>query len=144
MTSIRRAGLAVVFILLGATLADPYGWLWWVTYHTGLRAWWKVAISALDVLLLMLIGFNVDGGRWARALWLGKVELGFAVTAGLFIAHLDLIRNAIQIAWLPAPRVLLGLYVATLVLRLALVILLRRAVDRAAGGTALAMPLPGE
>jgi hypothetical protein len=136
VTSIRRASLILVFILLGATLVDPYGWMWWVTYHTGVQSGWKVAISALEVLLLVRLGFYVDAGRWGQALWLGKVELGFAATAGLFIAHLDLIRNAIEIGWFPGPRVLLGLYVATLALRLALVFLLRRAVNRVPEPTA--------
>jgi hypothetical protein len=141
MTSIRRASLAIVLILLAATLVDPYGWLWWVTYHTGVQHGLKFAISALDVLLLALLAFYVDAGRWDRALWLSTVELGFAATAGLFIAHLDLIRNAIQIAWLPALRVLLGLYFALLGLRLVLIVLLRRAVNRTAGDAAGAMPL---
>lgn len=143
MTSIRRASLAILFILLAATLVDPYGWAWYPVYDFGIHTWWKFAISGLDVLLLTLLAFYVSAGRWGRALWLSRAELGFAATAGLFIAHLDLIRNAMEIAWLPGLRVLLGLYVATLALRLALVLLLRRAVNRT-GDTAAAMPLPAE
>lgn len=130
MERIRSAAVALVALLLGAAIFDPYGWHLWVTYHTSTLAWWKLAISALDILLLTLLGSLILRGRWRHALRLSMLEYVFAATAGLFLARQDLIRNAIQVDWLAAIRVLLAIYIGSLALRLVVILLLARADGR--------------
>jgi hypothetical protein len=125
----RTVACTLVIVLLCAALVDPYGWYWWGSYDVAWWVWWKLAIGALDILLLALVGHAAATRRWRRAARLSAAECAFAVAAGLFIAHADLIRNAVWIVWLPALRVLLAAYVATLVLRLVLARMLYRAAN---------------
>jgi hypothetical protein len=138
MPRIRSTGCVIVVVLVVTTIIDPYGWYWMVSYDVGLVVWWKPAILGIDVLLLTLLGISIYMSRWRLAVRIGVLECGFAASAGLFIAHMDLIRNAIRSSWIPALPLLLGLYIATLVLRFALVYRLYRAVNRAADTPSLA------
>ncbi|HEX2077196.1 MAG TPA: hypothetical protein VHG08_05790 [Longimicrobium sp.] len=127
MTSI--VARAMVVVLICAVLMDPYGWYWYGSYDVAWWVWWKPAIGVLDLVLLALVGHAAATRRWRRAAWLSAAECAFAIVAGLFIAHADLVRNARWIAWLPGLRVLLAAYVATLVLRLVLALMLYRAAN---------------
>lgn len=123
---------ALVAVLICTVLIDPYGWHWWESYDLSWWVWWKAMIAVLDLLLLALVGVSAATHRWRLAARLSAAECAFAIVAGLFIAHADLIRNAVLVEWLPALRVLLALYVATLVLRLVLARMLYRAANREA------------
>jgi hypothetical protein len=121
-----------VAVLICAVVIDPYGWHWWVSYHVGIVLWWKLAIGALNLLLLLLVGYGAARRRWRLAARLSAAECVFAIVAGLFIAHADLIRDAVTVAWLPAPKVILAAYMATLVLRLVLARMLHHAANHGA------------
>jgi hypothetical protein len=134
----RLIACALVALLFCTVLVDPYGWHWWESYDVGIGVWWKPAIGVLDLLLLAFVAKAVTRRRWRRAARLSAAECAFAIVAGLFIAHGDLIRNAADIAWLPGLRVLLAAYVATLGLRVVLAWMLYRAARQATAGSAAA------
>ena len=128
MRRLRLAAIALIAVLLWATIRDPYSWHLWVTYHTGIHAWWKLMISTIDVALLARLGWLVLHERWRQARNVSMLECVFAATAGLFVARQDLIRNAIEIDWLPGIRVALAIYIGSIGVRLVVLTLVTSAV----------------
>lgn len=131
----RLIACALVAVLFCTVLIDPYGWQWWESYDVAVGVWWKPAIGVVDLLLLAFVAKAVTRQRWRRAARLSAAECAFAIVAGLFIAHRDLIRNAADITWLPGLRWLVAAYVATLGLRVVLAWMLNRAAHQATAGS---------